>query len=92
LSRRNVVGGGIDRRVRHLHPGRRRRWDGLAPAFGRRAEAYRAQGDIDAAIADFDRAIKIDPRKIDNLLAAGWPISRNAIPITHPRFQPSHQS
>jgi tetratricopeptide (TPR) repeat protein len=48
-----------------------RRWDGLAPAFGRRAEAYRAQGDIDAAIADFDRALKIEPKKIDNLLGRG---------------------
>src|SRR5437764_272008 len=47
------------------------RWDGLAPAFRRRAEAHRAQGDIDAAIADFDHAIKIDPKKIDNLLGRG---------------------
>src|SRR6185369_1684127 len=48
-----------------------RRWDGLAPAFSRRAEAYRAQGDLDAAIADFNRAIKVDPKKIDNFLGRG---------------------
>ena len=43
----------------------------LAPAFSRRADAYRQQGDIDAAIADFDRAIKIDPRKTENLIGRG---------------------
>src|SRR4029079_15717234 len=35
------------------------------------ANAHRRRGDIDAAIADFDRAIKIDPKKIDNLLGRG---------------------
>jgi tetratricopeptide (TPR) repeat protein len=48
-----------------------RRLDGLAPAFSRRAKRNRAQGDIDAAIADFDRAIKIEPKKIDILLGRG---------------------
>jgi tetratricopeptide repeat protein len=36
------------------------------PAYGRRAEAHRAQGSIDAALADFERAIKLEPKKAAN--------------------------
>ena len=44
----------------------------LAPDFGRRAGAYRLQGDANAAaIADLDRAIRAEPKKIDNLLRRG---------------------
>ena len=41
------------------------------PQVSRRGEVYRPQGDSDAAIADFDRAIRIDPKKIDSLLGRG---------------------
>jgi tetratricopeptide (TPR) repeat protein len=34
---------------------------GLAELHGARANAYRAQGDFDRAIADFDEAIRLDP-------------------------------
>jgi tetratricopeptide (TPR) repeat protein len=37
----------------------------------RRAEAYRLHGDTDAAIADFDRAIKLEPRKTEIFLGRG---------------------
>ena len=36
-----------------------------------RAGAYRLQGDVSAAIADLDRAIRIEPKKIDSLLRRG---------------------
>ena len=47
------------------------RYDVLAPDFRRRAGAYRLQGDVNAAIADFDRAIRVEPKKIDSLLRRG---------------------
>jgi tetratricopeptide (TPR) repeat protein len=47
------------------------RYDVLAPDFRRRTGAYRLQGDVNAAIADFDRAIRIEPKKIDSLLRRG---------------------
>ncbi len=39
--------------------------------FRRGSAAYRLRGDANAAIADFDRAIRIEPKKIDNLLRRG---------------------
>jgi len=47
------------------------RYDVLAPDFRRRAGAYRLQGDVNAAIADFDRPIRVEPKKIDSLLRRG---------------------
>ena len=48
-----------------------RRWELVAPAYNRRAEAHRLHGDSDSAIADFDRAIKLDPRKIGEFIGRG---------------------
>ncbi len=42
-----------------------------APVLTRRAEADRLQRDPDAAIADYDRAIKVSPKKIENLVGRG---------------------
>ena len=63
------------------------------PADGcRLADAHRRQGDIDAAIADFDRAIKIDPKKIDNLLGRGLAyLEKRDTEQRDPRFQPGDQ-
>jgi len=48
-----------------------RGWRVAPSLFTRRAEAYRIQGDVEAAITDFDRAIKLEPRKPENFLGRG---------------------
>ena len=43
----------------------------VALAYGRRAEAYVHRGDLARAIADFDQAIRIDPRQARFLVGRG---------------------
>jgi tetratricopeptide (TPR) repeat protein len=43
----------------------------LAAAYMRRGFAYRVKGDTDRAIADFDRAIQINPNRADSYMGRG---------------------
>ena len=63
----------------------------VALAYGRRGEAYVHKGDFARAIADFDQAIRIDPRQARFLVAAASLIASTAISFRARRFQQGHR-
>ena len=63
----------------------------VALAYGRRAVAYVHKGDLARAIADFDQAIRIDPRQARFLVGRGLAYrERGDLGLRARRFQQGH--